>query len=189
MALLLLLTASLAGLPGSVLAQSGDCGLVVAQDDARSGRDAGATPDDAVELTEETVHAASISYPHGPVVDTEDWFQASWSDDSERRVMVNVTTRALGLSYFTPAELPAPPLELEAYAPGAEEPTFTAERDDGVARLDFQTDEPGTWSFRVALPGVTATDACPASQRLDAPGEAQSYNLYWGCHPHCLTVG
>lgn len=189
LAIVLVLGASLIALPGAGTAQASDCGLVVPQDDAHSQRDAGATPEEAVPLEEEAIYPASISYPHGPVLDAEDWFTAAWEGQQDRRVMVNVSTRAQGLGYLLGDGLPAPHLALEAYAPGADTPTHTGEiGEDGVVRLDFTTEEPGIWSFRVSLPSSAGTADCPASQSLDAPSDLQTYNLYWGCHPHCIVT-
>lgn len=185
-ALLLLLGGSLALAPAGVAAPSG-CGLVVPQDDARSQRDAGASPADAVELAYEDEYPASISYPQGSVVDAEDWFHASWSSDDEHRVMVNVSTRAAGLSYVLGERLPAPHLALEAYAPGEDEPRETGEvGPDGVVRLNFTTDRTD-WHFRVFLPDEVALDTCPVAEDQSTSTDVQSYNMYWGCDPHCVT--
>lgn len=187
MASLLLLGVALAAVP-SVTGTSAGCGVVVEQDDARSQRDAGASPERAVELSYEDEFPASISYPQGPVLDAEDWFHLSWdSDTPAHRVMVNVSTRALGLSYLSEQRLASPHLGLEAYEPGAEKPAHVGVAgEDGVVRLDFLS-ERSEWDVRVFLPGVSES-ACPTSHEVSASGDVQSYNLYWGCDPHCVHV-
>jgi hypothetical protein len=188
-AVVLLLGASLALVPAPLAGSSTtSCGVVVAQDDAHSQRDAGASPTGAVEIPYEDEYPASISYPQGPAVDAEDWYRFAWTSEEEHRVMVNVSTRAAGLSYTVDHRLPAAHLDLEAYAPGEEEPRHEGEvGPDGVLRLDFVT-ERTDWEFRVSLPETSATDDCPADHQLDGSADAQLYNMYVGCKPHCVQV-
>lgn len=191
-ALLLLLGAGLAATAGTSLGQSTDCGLAMEQNDARLGQDAPADPGLALGLPYEDEYPASISYPQGPVVDNEDWFNIAWDASEEHRVMVNLSTRALGLTYLTdgmdpvPAQrLPAAHLGLEAYKSGDDTPTHVGESEDGVVRLDFDTTH-SSWDIRVFLPHLESEEKCPASQSLAASPGLQSYNLYWGCQPHCM---
>lgn len=188
MALVLLLAAALVTVPSPAIGSSTDCGVVVEQDDARQDRDAGASPSSAVELPGENHFPASISYPQGTVVDAEDWFHLDWTTDEKHRVMVNVSTRAQGLSYVVDQRLPAPHISLEAYQPGDAEPTHEGELgDDGVVRLDFVT-ERSAWDVRVFLTEAQASQACPTDDGLTASSELQVYGLYWGCDPHCLQT-
>lgn len=182
MASLLLAGAALAAVP-SVTGTSSTCGLVVDQDDARSQRDAGASPSQAVQLPYEDEFPASISYPQGTVVDAEDWFHFSWESNQEHHVMVNVTTRVLGLTYMTDQRLPTA-LGLEAYEPGAEEPAYEAQPGE---TLEFDTDQT-EWFFRVFLPDTEPVDSCPTTQTQDSSAIMQTYNKYIGCDPHCIDV-
>lgn len=187
MAVVLLALSLTVSIPAGT-ADDTECGVVLGQDDAGSNRDAGASSAHAVELDREAVYSASVSYPRGPVIDAEDWFQASWSGDAERRVMVNLTMHGQGYGYMVADELPAPHLGLEAYAPGADEATHTGTAgEDGVVRLDFTTQETGTWHFRVFLP-ADVEPSCPSQGGVHQASTVQAYDLYWGCHPHCITV-
>ncbi len=119
-------------------------------------------------------------------MDLEDWFVAEWSDQGERRVMVNVSTAPGLLAYQPEDRVPAPHLEVAAYAPGEAEPTHEGEiQDDGTVSLEFLADGPGTWFFQVSFASAPVSLGCQTTQGADAP-HAQTYQMYWGCHPHCM---
>lgn len=139
-------------------------------------------------LPHEDLYAAALSYPDQAPVDAEDWFQATWEADGPRDVMVNVTGRALGLSYLFGIDAPAPVVELEAYGPGDDTPAYEAIGGlDGVS-LEFTTERSGTWLFHVSLADAGDEPGCLASSESAADAPAGTYNLYWGCEPHCVVT-
>lgn len=185
---ILLAVSLLAVVPLPTGAQPGPCAVAFTQDDANSGRDAGDQSPAAVALTEERNYTAALSRPDASPIDTEDWFNATW-DNQTRRVMVNVTSKITKLSYVLNNPLGTPHLNLEAYAPGNQTPSYEAERGpDDVLRLDFTTEEPGTWYFRIFLDTDQELSRCSGSDAAPDSSLLQNYNFYWGCHPHCVTV-
>ncbi len=187
MAAVLLIAGIVAGV-GPAVGQASACGPAIAQDDAGSGRDAGDAAEDAVHLVVEDTYHASLVYPQGSPADTNDWFSASWDPVEDRRVMVNVSMWVPAPTYDM-LPRPAPHLDLAAYAPGAEEPTHVGEMgDDGVVRLDFHTDEGGTWLFHVSTAGLPAEGVCHASAAGLGSAPVDTYSFYWGCHPHCVEM-
>lgn len=186
----LVLAVALLGIsPAATGAQGGDCSTPLVQNDARSGRDAGDDRGAAVELPFEDRYTASVAYPHGDALDHEDWFSATWTDEGTHRVMVNVTTNAPSAAYALDRPIGAPYVELDAFAPGASSPTYEGTMSsDGSVHLDFTTDEPGTWHFRVSSAQGPGAPGCQLGEQGGTDAPLQSYRLYWGCHPHCVTA-
>lgn len=186
-----MLAAAALAAPAVSPAPANTCGPIVAQDDADSNRDAGNAPASAVPLTEERRYDAAIGYPAHGAVDGEDWFTATWNGENGPDawdVMVEVRTATVDHLYGH-VDGSAAHLDLAAYAPGADEPTYTGERtDEGTVVMDFETETPGTWHFQVLLEDSPSTvDSCGSS----APGgqaPVDTYKLYWGCDPHCVQV-
>lgn len=106
------------------------------------------------------------------------------------RMMVNVTTNASSPAYALDPLRGAPYVELHAFAPNASNATHAGERgSDGVVRLDFTTEQNGTWYFRVSTFRSPEIPRCHVLGQTVSDVTLQSYSLYWGCHPHCVDVG
>ncbi|MGH7338230.1 MAG: hypothetical protein ACREI7_11655, partial [Myxococcota bacterium] len=141
-----------------------------------SGRDAGATRDNAVQLTRNDMYTAIVGVPTPDGTDAADWYSGFVSGDAqdmEAKVWLPETSKVY---------IPQPAITLELWGPGDAAPRQTGEQ---VRVVD---PEPGLWSVRIASTFVVDCDdaaslgAMPARDHRSVLG---TYEMYFGCNPHC----
>lgn len=184
-----------------------ECGLVVWQDDADSGRDAGDVAEDALLLPREDAFGAFLGpRPAEMLDDRHDWFSidlAPGIDSAMFRVRPlylatgelafrNAPTSA-ALNAFTYHLLP---LRLEAWPPdGGPGPIAASPDPSGGADLELEGPAAGSWRLHVwvdavvppVLPCLGPLEPVPLSAP-DAPSLLRDYTVYVGCNPFCMAA-